>query len=95
MDRIKRLGTQRAIARPDQPPIGGRKDTPMNIDQLKGKWEQVKGEAKVQWGKLTDDDLDQVSGNAQKLAGRIQERYGYEKERAEREVDDFLRSQRV
>ena len=67
----------------------------MNVDQIKGKWEQVKGEAKVQWGKLTDDDLDQVAGNAQKLAGRIQERYGYEKERAEREVDEFLRGQRV
>lgn len=67
----------------------------MNIDQLKGKWEQLKGEAQIQWGKLTDDDLDQVEGNAQKLAGRIQERYGYEKERAEREVDEFLRGQRV
>jgi uncharacterized protein YjbJ (UPF0337 family) len=75
--------------------LGGRKDTLMNTDQLKGKWEQLKGEAKVQWGKLTDDDLDQIAGNAQKLSGRIQERYGYEKERAEREVDEFLRGQRV
>jgi len=64
----------------------------MNMEQLQGKWAQLKGEAKVQWGKLTDDDLDQVEGNAQKLAGRIQERYGYEKERAEREVDNFLRA---
>ena len=64
----------------------------MNTDQLQGKWEQIKGQAKIQWGKLTDDDLDQVEGNAQKLAGRIQERYGYEKERAQREVDAFFRS---
>jgi len=64
----------------------------MNTDQIQGKWEQIKGEAKVQWGKLTDDDLDQVEGNAQKLAGRIQERYGYAKEQAEREVDRFLQS---
>jgi uncharacterized protein YjbJ (UPF0337 family) len=63
----------------------------MNTDQIQGKWEQIKGEAKLQWGKLTDDDLDQIEGNAQKLAGRIQERYGYEKERAQREVDTFLR----
>ena len=63
----------------------------MNTDQLQGKWEQIKGEAKVQWGKLTDDDIDQVEGNAQKLAGRIQERYGYQKEQAQREVDEFLR----
>jgi len=64
----------------------------MNTDQLQGKWEQMKGEAKVQWGKLTDDDLDQVEGNAQKLAGRIQERYGYAKEQAQREVDQFFQS---
>ncbi len=64
----------------------------MNIEELKGKWTQLKGEAKVQWGKLTDDDLDQIEGNAQKLAGRIQERYGYEKEQAQREVDEFLRT---
>jgi uncharacterized protein YjbJ (UPF0337 family) len=65
----------------------------MNADQLKGQWKQLKGEVKVQWGKLTDDDLDQVEGNAQKLAGRIQERYGYEREEAERAVDEFLRRQ--
>jgi uncharacterized protein YjbJ (UPF0337 family) len=64
----------------------------MNVDELKGKWTQLKGEAKVQWGKLTDDDLDQIEGNAQKLAGRIQERYGYEKAQAQREVDEFLRT---
>jgi uncharacterized protein YjbJ (UPF0337 family) len=67
----------------------------MNTDQIKGKWTQLKGEAKVQWGKLTDDDLDQVEGNAQKLAGRIQERYGYEREKAEREVDSFFRSRAI
>jgi uncharacterized protein YjbJ (UPF0337 family) len=67
----------------------------MNTDQIKGKWTQLKGEAKVQWGKLTDDDLDQIEGNVQKLAGRIQERYGYEREKAEREVDSFFRSRAV
>ena len=65
----------------------------MNADQMKGKWQQLKGEAKVQWGKLTDDDLDQVEGNAQKLAGRLQERYGYEREQAERDVEEFMRRQ--
>jgi uncharacterized protein YjbJ (UPF0337 family) len=65
----------------------------MNADQLKGKWQQVKGAAKVQWGKLTDDDLDQIEGNVQKLAGRLQERYGYEREQAERDVDEFVRRQ--
>jgi uncharacterized protein YjbJ (UPF0337 family) len=62
----------------------------MNTDVLKGKWQQLKGEAKVQWGKLTDDDLDQIEGNAQKLVGKVQERYGYARERAEREVDEWI-----
>jgi uncharacterized protein YjbJ (UPF0337 family) len=62
----------------------------MNADVLKGKWTQLKGEAKVQWGRLTDDDLDIVAGDAEKLAGRIQERYGYERDQARREVDDFV-----
>jgi uncharacterized protein YjbJ (UPF0337 family) len=66
----------------------------MNTDQLKGKWHQIKGEAKVQWGKLTDDDLDQVDGNAEKLVGRIQERYGYAREKAAKEVELFQRRQR-
>ena len=63
----------------------------MNEDVLKGKWKQVKGEVKSQWGKLTDDDLDQAEGDAEKLVGRVQERYGYAREDAKREVDDFFR----
>ena len=62
----------------------------MNSDVLKGKWTQLKGEIKSQWGKLTDDDLDRVSGDFEKLAGRIQERYGYERERAHSELNDWL-----
>lgn len=62
----------------------------MNWDQIEGKWEQIKGEAQVQWGKLTGDDLDEVQGNRDKLAGKIQERYGKEKEDAEREIDEWL-----
>ncbi len=63
----------------------------MNFDSLKGQWQQIRGEAKRQWGKLTDDDLDQAEGNAEKLAGRIRERYGYAKEEAEEEVNKFMR----
>ena len=57
---------------------------------MQGKWRQWKGAAKTQWGKLTDDELTQAEGNADKLAGYIQERYGYAKERAQEEVDRFL-----
>ena len=63
----------------------------MNEDVLKGKWHQLKGEVKSRWGKLTDDDLDRVEGEAEKLVGRVQERYGYQRDEAKREVDDFVR----
>ncbi len=62
----------------------------MNRDQVEGKWKQIKGEAKVAWGKLTDDDLDQAEGNAEKLAGLVQEKYGKTREEAEKEVNRFL-----
>lgn len=65
----------------------------MNWDQIQGNWKQFKGEAQVQWGKLTDDDLDVVEGNHQKLVGKLQERYGYAKDEAEREVDAFVAKQ--
>jgi uncharacterized protein YjbJ (UPF0337 family) len=61
----------------------------MNADTLKGQWHQVKGEIKTQWGKLTDDDLDQINGQSEKLIGKLQERYGYARDRAERELNDF------
>ena len=61
----------------------------MNDDTVKGNWKQFKGEIKKQWGKLTDDDLTVVEGEFDKLSGRIQERYGYAKDRAEQEVNAF------
>jgi uncharacterized protein YjbJ (UPF0337 family) len=67
----------------------------MNADVLKGKWLQLKGEVRRQWGKLTDDDLDQIEGNAEKMIGKLQERYGYGRMEAQREVDDFLNRQQV
>lgn len=62
----------------------------MNTDILKGKWHQVKGQARVQWGKLTDDDLAQVEGESEKLIGLLQERYGYNRQKAQDEVNRFL-----
>ena len=62
----------------------------MNSDQLKGKWHQLKGAAKVQWSKLTDDDFDRIDGESEKLVGVIQERYGYARERATDEVNNFI-----
>ncbi len=65
----------------------------MNSDVLKGKWLQLKGEVRRQWGKLTDDDIDQIEGNSEKMVGKLQERYGWAKDEAEREFDDFLTRQ--
>jgi uncharacterized protein YjbJ (UPF0337 family) len=57
----------------------------MNNDEFEGKWKQVRGQVKVWWGKLTDDDLEQVGGNFDKFTGLIQEKYGYTRERVEKE----------
>ncbi|MBT9382612.1 CsbD family protein [Pseudooceanicola sp. CBS1P-1] len=63
----------------------------MNWDQIQGNWKQIKGSARTQWGKLTDDDLEVVAGRRDQLVGKVQERYGLAKEEAERQVDEFVR----
>ena len=62
----------------------------MNWDQITGNWKQAKGEALKRWGKLTDDDLDQIDGNREILEGKLQERYGMAKEEVKAEVDRWL-----
>jgi uncharacterized protein YjbJ (UPF0337 family) len=64
----------------------------MNWDQMEGKWKQVKGSVRSRWGKLTDDDLETISGKKDQLVGRIQERYGIHKDEAQRQVDDWNRT---
>jgi len=61
----------------------------MNEDIIKGKWKQLKGVLRQQWGKLTDSDYEEIAGSKDKLIGRLQERYGYARDQAEREVRDF------
>lgn len=61
----------------------------MNNDRIKGQWKQLQGKLKARWGKLTDDDLTVADGNAQYLAGKLQERYGIAKDEAERQVREF------
>jgi len=62
----------------------------VNTDIMKGKWKQLKGNVKKQWGKLTDDEIDQIEGNSDILVGKVQEHYGRTKEQAEDEVDRWL-----
>ena len=67
----------------------------MNWDIVEGNWKQLKGGVKEQWGKLTDDDLDEAAGIRDKLAGRLQERYGWAKNAAESKVDNYFRDRRL
>jgi uncharacterized protein YjbJ (UPF0337 family) len=64
----------------------------MNWDRLEGNWKQMKGKVQQQWGKLTNDDLNLVESKRTELVGRIQERYGIQRDEAERQVDSWLRS---
>jgi uncharacterized protein YjbJ (UPF0337 family) len=64
----------------------------MSDDILKGKWKQLRGQIQQKWGDLTNDDLDRIQGAQTEFEGLLQERYGYTKERARQEVNDFLRA---
>lgn len=64
----------------------------MNWDRIEGSWKQLKGKAKVQWGKITDDQLEVIGGKRDQLVGRVQEHYGMAKDEAERQVDLFAAS---
>jgi uncharacterized protein YjbJ (UPF0337 family) len=64
----------------------------MNWDKISGEWRELQGKFRSKWGKLTDDDLETISGKKDQLIGRLQQRYGYQKDHAEREVDDFLKT---
>lgn len=66
----------------------------MNEDIIKGKWKQLRGDVQAKWGKLTDDELDQVEGNRDVLVGKIQEAYGKTRDEAEKELKAFERDYR-
>jgi len=63
----------------------------MDWNQIQGQWKQLKGKAKIKWGKLTDDEINVIEGRREELVGKIQQRYGIAKDQAEREVDDWMR----
>ena len=65
----------------------------MTEDIFKGQWKQIKGHVQMQWGKLTDDELDEIQGNKDKLIGKLQEKYGYTREKAEFELSSWMREQ--
>ena len=61
----------------------------MDWNRIEGDWKRLKGNAKEQWGRLTDDDLAAINGRREQLEGKLQERYGYAKDRIKREIDDW------
>lgn len=67
----------------------------MNADVFKGQWKQLKGDIKMRWNQLTDDDIEQVGGALEKLEGRLQERYGWEKAQVQREIEAWGRERGV
>ena len=62
----------------------------LNQDILAGQWKQVRGQVRQNWGMLTDDDLDRISGRFEEIVGLVQERYGYARAKAEQEVTQFI-----
>jgi uncharacterized protein YjbJ (UPF0337 family) len=64
----------------------------MNSDTIAGNWKQFVGKAREKWGKLTDDDWEQLAGKKDQLVGKIQERYGITREEAQKQYDEFNRS---
>ncbi|MBI5032160.1 MAG: CsbD family protein [Chloroflexi bacterium] len=63
----------------------------MNTHMLQGKWKQIRGKVTEQWGHIADHDLDKIVGKRDQLVGLVQEKYGYTKEKAEQDVDFFLK----
>ena len=66
----------------------------MEKERFEGNWHQLKGKVKQQWGKLTDDEIDQSEGKFENLAGKIQEKYGIAKDEAHRQIQKFRDSQK-
>ncbi len=66
----------------------------MNWDQVEGQWKQLKGSAKQQWGKLTDDDLEVIAGKKDQLLGKLRQRYGIQREEARKQADEWCKAQK-
>jgi len=67
----------------------------MDNDRIAGEWKQVSGKVKEKWGRLTDNDLTVANGRVEGLVGRLQERYGLEKEAARKEYDGWVKAEEI
>ena len=66
----------------------------MNKDIIQGKWKEIKGKLKQQWGDLTDDEISKMKGSYDELSGILQKKYGYDRDRTEKEIDTFVKKNR-
>ena len=62
----------------------------MNWDQIEGQWKDIKGSIRSKWAKFTDDDVELIAGKKDRFVGKLQERYGYEKDHAEKHLDEYI-----
>jgi len=62
----------------------------MNKDIVKGHWKEIKGKLKQQWGKFTDDQIDEMEGTYEELEGALQKNYGYQKDEAKKQINNFI-----
>ena len=67
----------------------------MNNDIFKGKWKEVSGSITETWGKLTNDDVQQINGQMTQLEGSLQKKYGWDKEKVKSEISSFLKSKKI
>lgn len=67
----------------------------MNWDQVEGQWKNIKGSIREKWAKFTDDDLELIAGKKDKIVGKLQERYGLARDKAEAELDQYIASMDV
>ena len=63
----------------------------VNQDILEGKWHELKGQTRQTFAKLTDDDVERLSGKMEELSGVLQQKYGYIKAKADTEINDWLK----
>jgi uncharacterized protein YjbJ (UPF0337 family) len=72
---------------------GSGRETQMDWNIIEGKWKELKGHAREQWGKLTDDELEEVGGKKDRLVGKLQQKYGYAADEADRRADEWAKRQ--
>src|SRR5665648_346594 len=70
-------GSSSTVMREGRAGVRSERETQMDWNIIEGKWKELKGHAREQWGKLTDDELEEIGGKKDRLVGKLQQKYGY------------------